>query len=194
MIARRRASRFARSHAGWDVRRRRSCGRSISMVSAAKRRADIGLYTGLAPTGATGTRNPGIGRIWPRLAARRARVVPRPASWPAVRSCVRPWKGCCASRAAHRGPRAARPHPGHGHHRRAPGRGRRRPCSWLCAPPSSAQLLGNRIQRMEYVHGQVARILVTKFRMSPNGVLDEFDTLVVRRTESCWRSHFHFPL
>src|SRR5258705_13129273 len=53
----------------------------------------------------------------------------------------------------------------------------------------SARLLGDRIQRVQDVHGQVACGLVSKLRVSLDGVLDEFKTLDVRRAENCWRSH-----
>src|SRR5258705_800833 len=53
----------------------------------------------------------------------------------------------------------------------------------------SAHLLGDRIQRVQDVHGQVACGLVAKLRVSLDGVLDEFKTLHVGRAENCWRSH-----
>src|SRR5690242_406442 len=42
---------------------------------------------------------------------------------------------------------------------------------------------------MQDVHGQLACRLVAKLRVSRDGVLDQFNTEVVGRTERCWRSH-----
>src|SRR3954454_4448313 len=69
---------------------------------------------------------------------------------------------------------------------------------YLSAPPSrsvtqtvtrSAHLLGNRVQRVQDVHGQVACRLLPELGVSLDRVRDQFKTSDVGRLQNCWRSH-----